>query len=73
MGFVNEAGWDRIARVAVGIVLLGVGFGVIGGTAGTVLGVVGLVPLVTGLVGYCPIYSLLHIRTNRRDETPTAA
>ena len=73
MGFVNEAGWDRVARVALGVVLLGVGFGVIGGTAGTVLGVVGLVPLVTGLVGYCPIYSLLHVRTNRRDETSTAA
>jgi len=72
MGFVNEAGWDRIARVVAGVVLLAVGFGVVGGTAGTVLGVVALVPLVTGLVGYCPIYSVLHVRTNHRDETPTA-
>ena len=28
MTFVNEAVWDRIARVAVGVVLLAVGFGV---------------------------------------------
>jgi hypothetical protein len=73
MTFVNEAGWYRIARVALGVALLAVGFGVVGGTAGTVLGVVGLVPLVTGLVGYCPIYSVLHVRTNHRDETPTSA
>lgn len=73
MGFVNEAGWDRIARVVAGVALLFVGFGVVGGTGGTVLGVVGLIPLVTGLVGYCPIYSLLHVRTNRRDGTPSQA
>mgnify|MGYP000402314242 CR=1 FL=1 len=68
MTFVNEAGWDRIARVVVGVMLLVVGFGVIGGTAGTVLGVVGAIPLLTGLVGYCPLYSVLNVRTNRRSE-----
>ena len=73
MAFVNEAGWDRIARVVLGVALLAIGFGVVGGTAGTVLGAVGLIPLVTGLVGYCPIYSVLHMRTNHRNETPTSA
>jgi hypothetical protein len=73
MTYMNEAGWDRIARVVVGVALLVVGFGVIGGTAGTVVGVVGFVPLVTGLVGYCPIYRVLHVCTNHRHETPTAA
>lgn len=73
MAFVNEAGWDRIARVVAGVVLVVVGFGVVGGTTGTVLGIVGLVPLATGLVGYCPLYSVLKVRTNHRDETPTAA
>lgn len=72
MSFVNEAGWDRIARVVLGVVLLVVGFGVLGGTGGTVLGVVGLIPLLTGLVGYCPLYSVFHLRTNRQDE-PTKA
>ena len=71
--FMNEAGWDRIARVAVGVALVVVGFVSVGGTTGTVLGIGGLIPLVTGLVGYCPLYALLHVRTNRRDETPTAA
>lgn len=73
MSFVNEAGWDRIARVGLGVVLLVVGFGVVGGTGGTVLGIVGLIPLLTGAVGYCPLYSVFHLRTNQPDETATKA
>lgn len=62
---VNEAVWERFARTALGIVLLIVGFAVVGGTAGTIIGIIGLVPLLTGLVGWCPLYSLLGIRTNK--------
>ena len=52
---VNEAGWDRAARVVLGIVLLALGFGgMIPGTAGIVVGVIGLIPLLTGLMGWCP-------------------
>ena len=65
MGFVNEANWDRIARVFVGVVLLVLGWGVIGGTAGTVLGVFAFVPLLTGAIGWCPLYSVFNFRTNR--------
>jgi hypothetical protein len=65
MGFVNEANWDRIARVIVGVVLLVLGFAVIGGTAGTVLGVVAFIPLLTGVIGWCPLYSVFDFRTNR--------
>jgi len=71
MTYVNEAGWDRVTRVVLSVVMLAAGFGVVGGTAGTVVGLIGLIPLVTGLVGYCPLYALLHVRTNRRDEVPT--
>lgn len=63
MKFVNEAGWDRIARVVVGVALLVTGLA-IGGGWGTFLAVFSLVPLLTGLVGWCPLYSLLRIRTN---------
>ncbi|MCB1006908.1 MAG: DUF2892 domain-containing protein [Acidimicrobiales bacterium] len=73
MKFANEAGWDRIARVVLGVVLLVVGFGVMGGTGGTVLGIVGLIPLVTGLVGYCPLYSVFRFRTNERRGEPSQA
>jgi len=60
----NEASWDRIGRVVLGVVLLIVGFGVMGGTGGVIVGLIGLVPLLTGLAGRCPIYSLLGVRTN---------
>lgn len=61
----NEAGWDRLFRVGLGIVLLIVGFGVMDGTAGVVLGIVALVPLLTGLSGWCPLYALFGFRTNK--------
>ncbi len=62
--FINEAGWDRIGRVVLGLALLVVGFGgVVPGPWGIAIGVIGLVPLLTGLVGFCPLYSLFKYHT----------
>jgi Protein of unknown function (DUF2892) len=64
--FINEAGWDRIARVVLGLALLAVGFsGLVAAPWGLVIGVVGLIPLFIGLVGYCPLYGLFGLRTKR--------
>ena len=64
--FMNEASWDRIARVVLGIVLIALGFsGAVEGGLGTALGLIGFVPLITGLVGWCPLYAILRFRTNR--------
>ena len=61
----NEASWDRIVRVVLGAVLLFLGFGsTISGALGVIVGIVGAVLVVTGVVGFCPLYSLLKIRTN---------
>ena len=66
MKYVNEAGWDRILRVLAGILLLALGFGgVVAGTLGLVFKVIGSLLLVTGLVGYCPVYALLKVRTKK--------
>lgn len=63
---VNQAGWERVARVILGVVLLYLGWGgVVSGTLGTVFKILGFVPLVTGLVGWCALYTLLGIRTNK--------
>ncbi len=51
----NEAGWDRMARVLVGMVILSTVF--LGPR--TWWGLLGLIPLLTGLAGYCPLYQLL--------------
>lgn len=65
MKYVNEAGWDRIARVALGAVLLYLGWsGAVDGTLGTVFQYLGFVPLATGLAGWCPLYAMFRFRTN---------
>jgi hypothetical protein len=66
MKYINEAGWDRIVRIVVGLVLIYLGWaGVVSGGLGTALMVVGFIPLLTGLIGWCPMYALLKIRTNK--------
>jgi hypothetical protein len=59
----NVSGLDRIARLVVGIVLMGVGFGAIGGPAGIAVGVVGAIVTTTGLVGRSATYALFGVNT----------
>lgn len=54
---------DRVVRIILGLALLSLLFLV--HTEQKYWGLTGLVPLVTGLVGYCPLYALLRIRTNK--------
>ncbi|MBO9651417.1 MAG: DUF2892 domain-containing protein [Variovorax sp.] len=56
---------DRLLRIALGLVLIGLAFTA---TVG-VWGYVGLVPLLTGLAGRCPAYSLFGIRTCGAGDT----
>jgi hypothetical protein len=66
MSYINEAGWDRIARIVLGIVLLYLGWaGVVTGGWGVFFKWIGFVPLLTGIVGWCPIYALIKVRTNK--------
>ena len=55
----NVGGFDRIARILIGLVLLGLA------ATGTVgwWGWLGIVPLATGLLDSCPLYSVLGINT----------
>ena len=55
----NEGTVDRALRVILGLVLLSLVF--IGPQ--TMWGLIGIAPLVTGLVGICPLYSILGIKT----------
>lgn len=71
MTWVNEAGWDRVLRIALGVVMLVLGWGgFVGGTPGVVLSWLGFVPLATGLIGWCPAYMLFGIRTCPAKQTP---
>lgn len=55
----NEGSVDRIIRVLAGLGLISLAF--VGPQ--TPWGYIGVVPLLTGLVGFCPAYTLLGIRT----------
>lgn len=55
----NEGALDRILRVVVGVAVLSLAF--VGPK--TPWAYVGLVPLITGLVGFCPLYQILGLRT----------
>jgi hypothetical protein len=56
---INVGNTDRIARIAVGAVLMVLALtGIIG-----VWGWIGIVPLATGLFRFCPAYSLLGANT----------
>lgn len=54
---------DRILRVLLGLALIATAAGLFGPAYQTVWGWIGLVPLATGLVGWCPLYSFLGIKT----------
>ena len=63
---INESGLDRIIRVIVGIALLALYFtNTVTGGLGIVFIVLGAVALLTGVVGFCPLYTLLKISTNK--------
>lgn len=51
----NVGGIDRILRIVVGLVLIGL---VASGNIG-LWGWLGIVPLATGAIGWCPPYALL--------------
>lgn len=62
----NEGMLDRIVRVIAGLALIASPLGFYGPEYTSVWGWIGVVPLATGLVGYCPAYSLVGIKTCSR-------
>ena len=56
----NEGTLDRTVRVLLGLALLALVF--VGPRSW--LGLIGLIPLLTGVVGFCPLYKLMGIRTS---------
>ncbi len=55
---INVGGTERVIRVVVGVVIVGIGV-----AYQSWWGAVGLVPIATGLIGWCPPYALLGIST----------
>jgi len=55
----NVGGIDRIVRIVLGLVLIGL---TVTGTVG-VWGWLGVVPLATGAIGWCPPYAIFGFNT----------
>ena len=55
----NEGGLDRSIRVIVGLALIAL---TLTGKIGA-WGWIGALPVLTGLIGWCPAYSLIGLRT----------
>jgi hypothetical protein len=54
---------DRWIRIILGVALLSLIVFLSGGVRW--IGLIGLIPLLTGIAGYCPLYSLFKINTNK--------
>ncbi|MDQ7028314.1 MAG: DUF2892 domain-containing protein [Ardenticatenia bacterium] len=64
----NEASWDRIARVVIGLALIAFSLFSLQGVSSIIGTLVGLILLVTGAVGFCPIYKILGVCTDCSDR-----
>ena len=63
---VNMSSADRIIRAIIAVIFAALYFtGTVPGTSGLVLTVVAVVFLFTSLVGYCPLYQIFGIRTQK--------
>ncbi len=64
----NTGVWDRAFRVALGVLMLVIGWQSDGGAWSLALRVFALYPLITGIAGWCPIYALLRTGTYRQQR-----
>ena len=62
----NIGSFDRMMRLAIGVVLLALVF--VGPR--TPWGYVGLIPIITALFGFCPLYAALGLTTDRSRAAP---
>ncbi|NVJ90058.1 MAG: DUF2892 domain-containing protein [Methylocystaceae bacterium] len=65
----NVGSIDKILRIVVGLVLLAYALGFIAPDTGyNVWGFIGIVPIVTALLGWCPAYTLIGVKTCPADK-----
>ena len=57
----NMASWDRVARVILGILFIFLAYDK--GGVWLTLGILGVVFLITSVVGFCPLYKVVGLKT----------
>ncbi|NTV64702.1 MAG: DUF2892 domain-containing protein [Oscillochloris sp.] len=64
--WVNAGSLDRMLRLVVGVLLLGVCFIFAKGILQVLFGLLALIALTTATVGICPLYKVFDINTNQQ-------
>ncbi len=59
----NMASWDRAIRIVLAIIFIALAY--MNGGAWVVLGVIGVVFILTSLIGFCPLYKVVGLKTNK--------
>jgi hypothetical protein len=60
----NEGTTDRLIRLILGVVLIIIGWPVLGNnTLGIILDIIGVILLITGITGFCGLYKIFGINT----------
>jgi hypothetical protein len=59
----NEGNLDRILRVILGLIIIGLGI-----YYHNWWGIIGLLPLITGVWGFCPLYAALKWSTKKEKK-----
>ncbi len=68
MTFRNTGIWDRGIRIAIGVMMLVLGWQASAGVWSFPLRVFALYPLITGLAGWCPVYALLRFSSKQGND-----
>ncbi len=61
----NVGSTDKVIRWIIGLILLSLLFFLEGGVR--YIGLIGLIPILTAIVGFCPLYTLFKLNTNKQE------
>ena len=71
MSYQNQALWDRLLHIAVGLAMLVAGWWLWPeGIVGAALRIFGIIPLITGIIGWSPFYALFDWSTHPHNRRP---
>ena len=65
----NVPNWERALRIVIGLIAIGVGLKIVGGTAGLLLAAAAAGIVVSGLFGFCPMCAMVGRRLDQRART----
>ncbi|NLI68617.1 MAG: DUF2892 domain-containing protein [Bacilli bacterium] len=61
----NVGSTDKVIRWIIGLILLSLLFFLEGGVR--YIGLIGLIPILTAIFGFCPLYTLFKLNTNKQE------